>query len=138
MSAEPGLLARTFEWIRARAIRDNELASMTQIDLGLLATDIGVTEADLREVVPHIGDHSELMNKMMRARGLDPDAVRRAFSGVLRDMEVTCARCREVGTCRAEFKAGTAGAHSHEFCGNTAVMDQLLEHDRAERNVQSA
>ena len=68
----------------------------------------------------------KLMDKMMRARNLDPEAVRRAFRGVVRDMEVTCARCRDSGTCRLELEAGTAGTHSHDFCGNAGTMDDLL------------
>jgi hypothetical protein len=123
---ESSLFCRTLDWIKARAARDNELATMSRADLQVLAADIGVTEADLRDVVPRIGDHSDLIDKMMRARNLDPKAVRRAFGGVVRDMEVTCARCRDSGTCRLELEAGTAGAHSHEFCGNADAMDDLL------------
>ncbi len=125
-STEPTLFCRTLDWIKARATRDNELATMSRSDLQLLAADIGVSEADLREVVPRVGNHSDLMDKMMRARNLDPEAVRRAFRGVVRDMEVTCARCRDSGTCRLELEAGTAGTHSHDFCGNAGTMDDLL------------
>ena len=125
-STEPTLFCRTLDWIKARAVRDNELATMTRDDLQILAADIGVSESDLRHVVPQFGDHSDLMDKMMRARNLDPETVRRAFRGVVRDMEVTCARCRSSGTCRLELEAGTAGEHSHEFCGNAEVMDDLL------------
>ena len=126
-ASEPNLLARALDWIKARAVRDNELSLLSRADLQLLASDIGVTEADLRDVVPTIGDHSDLMDQMMRARGLDPAAVRNAFRGVVRDMEVTCARCRDSGSCRLELEAGTAGAHSHEFCPNAGVMDELLQ-----------
>lgn len=125
-STEPTLFCRTLDWIKARATRDNELATMSRDDFQILAADIGVSESDLRDVVPKIGDHSDLMDKMMRARNLDPEAVRRAFRGVVRDMEVTCARCRSSGTCRLELEAGSAGARSHEFCGNAEVMDDLL------------
>jgi hypothetical protein len=52
--------------------------------------------------------------------------VRRAFSSVVRDMEVTCARCWDSGTCRLELEAGTARAHSHEFCPNAGAIDDLL------------
>jgi hypothetical protein len=63
----------------------------------------------------------------MLARGLDPDAVRRAFGGVMRDMEVTCARCRKTGLCQRELKGNTAAAHCHDFCANAGVMDEMLE-----------
>lgn len=122
----PALLGRIFDWIVARTSSDNELAALSHADLQLLATDIGVTEFDLRSIVPRLGDHSALMDRMLRARGLEPATVRHAFSSVIRDMEVTCARCRESGACARELDAGTAAAHSHEFCGNAATIDELL------------
>lgn len=120
------LMTRAFDWLKTRAARDNEIAALSYGDLRYLAADLGVTEADLLDVVPRNTDNSGLMDKMMRARGLDPDAVRRSFSGLVRDMEVTCSRCRNAGTCQRELKAGTAAAHNHEFCGNAQAMDELI------------
>jgi hypothetical protein len=128
--ADPNLFARAFDWLRARMIRDDELATMSRTDLQRLAGDIGVTDADLREVVPQIGDHSALMDRMMYARRLDPVAVRRAFGNVVRDMEMTCARCREAGTCFRELEAGTADAHCYAFCANADAIDDLLDVQR--------
>jgi hypothetical protein len=125
-SADPNLLARAFDWLKSHMIGDNELSSMSSSDLQFLAADIGVTVTDLREVVHHVRDHSDLMDKMMLAHGLDPEWVRRAFVGV-RDMERTCARCRDSGTCFRELKAGTAGARYHVFCANADAIDELLE-----------
>jgi hypothetical protein len=126
VSGEPNLLARVFDWIKLRVSRESELANMSYQDMQFLASDIGVSVADLRAIGPMITDHDELMKKMMLARGLDPDVVRRAFGGVMRDMEVTCARCREVGVCQRELKANTAAANCHEFCGNAELIDELL------------
>jgi hypothetical protein len=126
-AADPNLLAKAFDWLKARMIRDSQLASFSRSDLQLLAIDIGVTEADLRRVVPRVGDHDDLMDKMMCARGLEPASVRRAFSGVVRDMEVTCARCRDSGRCFRELEAGTSGARYRVFCANAGTIDALLE-----------
>jgi uncharacterized protein YjiS (DUF1127 family) len=122
---DPNLLSRAFDWMKTRTSRDNELAAMSHMDLQYLAADLGITEADVRDVVPRVTDHSDLMNKMMRARGLDPDAVRRSFSAVVRDMEVTCARCRDSRICRRELESGTAAMYCHDFCANAAAMDEL-------------
>jgi hypothetical protein len=126
-SGEPKLLSRFFDWVKARVSPDSELAALSYEDLQFLASDIGVSVADLRSIGPMITDHDELLKKVMLARGLDPDAVRRAFGGVMRDMEVTCARCRDVGICQRELKHNTAAAHCHDFCANAGVMDELLE-----------
>ena len=127
VSGEPNLLARVFDWFKARISSDSELANLSYEDMQFLAADIGVSVADLRAIGPMISDHDDLIKQMMLARGLDPDAVRRAFGGVMRDMEITCSRCHEVGVCQRELKANTAAAHCHEFCGNAKVMDELLE-----------
>jgi hypothetical protein len=125
-SAVASLLARTLDWIKARAARDNEMAMMSHADLQLLATDIGVTEADLRDILPRIGDHSELLDRMLMAHGLDPSEVRRAFAGVIRDLEATCARCRETGVCQRALESGTATARRDAFCPNADSIDALL------------
>jgi uncharacterized protein DUF6455 len=63
----------------------------------------------------------------MRARGLDPEEMRRGFSMALRDAERVCSGCRNTGRCRRELDAGTAAAHCHEFCPNAATFDYLVE-----------
>jgi hypothetical protein len=128
--ADRNLFARALDWLSARMTGDNELATMSPADLRILAADIDVTEAGLREIVPQIGDHSALMDQMMYARGLDPVAVRRAFSTMVRGMEATCAWCRDSGTCLREVEAGTADAHCHVFCANADAIDDLLEIQR--------
>ncbi|HEX2941592.1 MAG TPA: DUF6455 family protein [Rhodopila sp.] len=122
------LVGRALDWIRARRSIEAELATLSRADVQMLATDIGVTEADLRDVAPLVADHSDLLDEMMLARGLDPAAVRRAFAGVARDMAVTCARCRDSGTCRRKLADGTAAAEIDAFCGNAAIIASLLDH----------
>ena len=133
MSAEPGLLARTFDWIRTRAHHHHELDMLSRADLDILAADIGVSQDELRGILAEFDDHAELMDRMMRARGMDPEAVRRMFGPVFRAMEITCAQCQHVSLCRRELAAGTVAVHCHDFCGNAGVIDDLLDStDRGE------
>jgi uncharacterized protein YjiS (DUF1127 family) len=125
MTADTNILSRAFDWIKTRASRDNELAALSRADLHYLAADLGITEADVLEVVPKLTDHSELMDRMLRARGVDPAAVRRSFGALMRDMEVTCARCRDSRVCRRELESGTAATYCHDFCANAEAMDYL-------------
>lgn len=126
-STETSLLGKVFDWIKLRLTWDNELASMSRSELAHLAKDIGLNEPDLREILPSIADHTLPIDQMMQARDLDPIAVRHAFGSIVRDMEVTCAGCRESGVCRRELEAGTADACCQEFCRNAAAVDDLLE-----------
>lgn len=125
-TADPNVIARALDWLKARMSRNNELAQMSNADLQFLASDIGISSTDLRQVVLQTSDHSDLMDRMIRARGLDPAEVRRALNGS-RHMEITCALCLESGICRRELEGGTAGANSHEFCANAQSMDDMLE-----------
>jgi hypothetical protein len=122
---EPGLFIRAFDWLKARLWSDSEFGTLSYQDMQRLAADIGVGVSDLQAIGPAIASRDALLEKMMQARGLDPDTVRHAFAGVLREMEVTCARCRDAGVCQRALAAGTAAAYCHEFCGNAAALDSL-------------
>ena len=124
---EPGLLARVFDWIKERTARQEELGRLSRGDLAAMASDLGLSEADLRDVLPRSADNTLLMDRMMQARGLDPEAVRHSFASLVRDLELTCTRCGAVGRCRRELESGTAATHCHEFCLNADTLDDLLE-----------
>jgi Family of unknown function (DUF6455) len=125
-SSAASLFVKILDWIKTRATQDRELASLSHIERQLLAADIGITESELWAIMPAMSDHSELLDKMICARGLDPDLVRHIFVGATEDMEATCTRCHDVGVCRRELRAGTAARNSHAFCGNAEVIDELL------------
>jgi hypothetical protein len=125
--SDPGLLGRMFDWIRERARRSQEIASLTQADLDFMASDLGITQADLLDVLPRAADDSRLMDRMMEARGLDPEHVRRNLGALVRDMELICTRCRATGVCRRDLLNGTADAHCHEYCENAETIDELVE-----------
>lgn len=119
-------LGRALDWIKARLAQDSELATLSRFDLDYMAADLGITEADLRDVLPRAADNSLLMDTMMRARGLDPAVVRASCAALMRDLELTCTRCGAATRCRNELAEGTAVAHCHEYCGNAETFAALL------------
>ncbi len=121
-----GAMGRFCDWIKARAQRNDDLSALTRGDLTAMAADLGVAEADLIQVLPRTSDHSGLMDKMMTARGLDPNQVRRMCGPLVRDLELTCSRCSASTRCRNELAVGVAAANSHEYCGNAGTFDALL------------
>lgn len=124
---DPGLLGRIVARIRDRARRGQELANLTQADLDSMASDLGITQADLLDVLPRAADDSRLMDRMMEARGLDPVAIRHNLGALVRDMELICTRCGAAARCRCDLRNDTAEEHCHEYCGNAEAMDELLE-----------
>ena len=124
---DPGLLARALDWIKAHAARQEELARLTGNDITTMAADLGLSEADLRDVLPRAADNSLLMDRMIQARGLDPATVRRNLAALVRDLELTCTRCPDTARCRRELDAGTAATRCHEYCPNADTLDDLVE-----------
>ena len=120
------LMGRLFDWVKARTHRDDNLYALSLGDLTTMAADLGITEADLRDILPRTSDHSLLMDEMMTARGLDPDRVRRLSGALMRDLELTCSRCGTAARCRSELAVGVADANCHEYCGNAETFDALL------------
>jgi len=129
MSASPtdqGVIARCCDWVKARFERGDDPYTMSRDELALMASDLGITEYDLREVLPKAADNSLLMDRMMLARGLDPDRIRKLWGGLTRDLELTCCRCGATARCRAELTLGLAAENAHEYCGNAETFDELL------------
>lgn len=125
-ATDQGLLGRFCDWVKARYQRGDDLYALSRDDLALMASDLGITENDLRDVLPKAADNSLLMDQMMVARGLDPDRIRHMWGGLARDLEMTCCRCESVSRCRSELSLGLASRNCHEFCGNAETFDELL------------
>jgi Family of unknown function (DUF6455) len=121
-----GLFSRAVDWVLSRGWCVTEPARLSKGELDLLAADLGLTQADLLDVLPRGPDNRLLMDRMMRARGLDPEAVRRSGAAPMRDLELTCTRCASSGRCSRDLEAGTAAEKAAIYCDNTEVFDELL------------
>jgi hypothetical protein len=126
--SNPGLLGRVLDWLRAHSGMGDELATMSRDEIRDLASDLSLAEGDLRALSASLADNTALMEGMMRARGFEPEQVRRSFGRLMRDVERVCSRCRATGRCRRELDAGTAAKHAHEYCPNADTFDDLVEY----------
>jgi hypothetical protein len=124
--AEPGPLARILDWIKVRLDRNSEVARLSRGDIAAMAADLGLSEADFRDVLPRTADNGMLMDRMILARGMDPTAVRHSLAALVRDLELICTRCPETTRCRRELDAGTAAEHCHQYCLNAVTFDDLV------------
>ena len=102
-----------------------ELMSLDPDEVSRMAGEYGLSADDLGELVGHGTHAADLMERMMRARGLDPAALRRELPAVVADMSVLCSRCSAKGRCEHELDAGTAAAHAEDFCPNAPTMAAL-------------
>jgi hypothetical protein len=121
-----GLMARALDWLFVRGGARHAPAPLSDADLRYMASDLGITVADLIDVLPRAADHTLLMDRMMQARGLDPQAVRRMPAALVRDLEMTCTRCTAARRCRRDLEAGAAAVNCHDYCGNADTFDAIL------------
>ena len=104
----------------------SDLAALSREELRHIADDLSLAEADFLAISAGGHDNTVLMEGMMRARGLDPDRLRRSFGTFLRDVERVCTRCKTTGRCRRELDAGTAAMRCHEDRPNATTFDSLI------------
>ena len=118
------MLGSVREWVRAH-VRPSEVELLSPGERRYLASDLALSESELLTLSASGRDNTELMERMMRANGIDPDRMRAALDTPIRDIERVCTKCRNVARCRRELDAGTAAMHGHEYCPNASTFDAL-------------
>jgi hypothetical protein len=107
-------------------VPQSDLSTLTREDLRHIAGELALAESALLSLSVAGRDNTVLMDRMMRARGLDPEQTRQALSMALRDTERVCSQCENIRRCRRELDAGTAAAHCGAYCPNAATFDDLV------------
>jgi hypothetical protein len=119
-------LINTFnDWLKHRR-ELNELRQLDRSEFDRIASELRVSPDDLNELV-HLGAHaSGELPRMLKALGIDREALARSEPLVLRDMERVCALCHEKGQCDQELAASTAAAHYQGYCLNASTIGDVL------------
>jgi transcriptional regulator with XRE-family HTH domain len=119
------LVIDTFgEWLKHR----RELREMSEMDaanFNQIASELRMSPTDLESLVrqgPHAADE---LPKMLKALGIDQEALLRTKPHVLRDMERVCSLCNHKRQCDRDLADGTAASHYEEYCGNADTIDSL-------------
>ncbi|HEY8333917.1 MAG TPA: hypothetical protein VIQ05_09045 [Tardiphaga sp.] len=113
-------------WLRAR--RDiNELREFDSGEFARIAHELGVSPDNLDAFVrqgPHAADE---LPQLLKALGIDRDAVARSQPLVLRDMERVCSLCPHKRQCDHDLAAGSSARHYEEYCCNAQTIDGLAK-----------
>jgi hypothetical protein len=112
------------DWLKRRR-EMNELRELDTSEFDRIASELRVSPGDLTELVrqgPHAADE---LPQMLKALGIDEEALARTQPLVLRDMERVCALCHQKRECVREFAAGTAAEHYAGYCPNAPTIDVL-------------
>ena len=106
---------------------DNEFGYCTHDDVRQIAKDLGVPPTELRALASKGPGAADLLQKMLIALSVDPEALAKANPAVMRDLQRLCITCSHKGRCEHELAQGTAGEHYHEFCPNAFTLDALFQ-----------
>ena len=118
------LIDKFSNWLKHRR-ELSEIRRMNRTDFDLIAQDLRVSTDELDRLVdagPHSADE---MPEMLKALGIDLEALTRTEPLLVRDMQRVCSLCRDKAHCHSDFEAGTAAEHYREYCPNAPSIDAL-------------
>jgi len=111
-------------WLKHRR-EMSELRRMDRVDFDRIASDLRISPHDLDELVRHGPHAADELPRMLKALGIDEQALARTQPMVLRDMERVCALCGSKARCDRDLHAGTAADHYEDYCLNAPTIDRL-------------
>ena len=119
------VLDRVARWIREAAFNGaevHELAGFDSNELTRVASDLGLTVAELRTLAGHGPGAANLLPKMLKALDIDADAVSRVEPMVMRDLQRVCSGCDHKKQCSEHIAAGDADRTYRAFCPNAETL----------------
>jgi Family of unknown function (DUF6455) len=114
-------------------VRD-ELGECSHEDVMRIAKDLGVPVSDLRGLAAKGPRSADVLQKMLLALSVDPQALAKNDPAVMRDLQRLCIVCSQKGRCQHELAQGTAAEHFREFCPNAYTLDALFK-DKERQSV---
>jgi hypothetical protein len=110
------------DWWKHRS--HNDLRSLPASEVGRIAADVGLSEAELRQL-DRQSDQPLPLLRMLTVLGLDRAAIKRRDPLAFRDLERCCALCACKQRCARELARGTAAANLEAFCPNALTLKAL-------------
>jgi hypothetical protein len=103
----------------------HDLDGLSRDELNRMAGEFGMTGAEL-EALAAKGPHgADLVYQRMQALGLTREDVERAATGMMRDLEKTCAACRDKGRCIHDLEAHPDDPTWKQYCPNAETFDDI-------------
>jgi hypothetical protein len=97
-----------------------------------VARDLNLSISELQTLCARNGASPEFLQRRLSQLDLDKNEIKRAYPGVLRDLEKTCALCTSNAKCGREFKRSADPKGWTDYCPNTSTLQDLQQaHSRA-------
>jgi hypothetical protein len=100
------------------------LGNCTPGDIDRIASDLGVTPADLRSL--ERADEPLLLPQLLAELHIDAAELARSEPAVLRDLQRVCSLCDCKQRCKMELAEGDAAATYESFCPNALTLKALM------------
>ena len=104
----------------------NELAYCGPEEIANTARELGLSSRDLYRIARKGPNAADLLQKMLLALGVNPQALASQDPMIMRDLQRLCIMCGQKKQCKHELAAGTAGKNYREFCPNAFTLEALL------------
>jgi hypothetical protein len=129
----PGLES-TFDaiahWIKkyryAVGMRDEFMQCSTE-DVASIARDLKMSPHELERLASKGPEAAHLLQKMLLALGVDPEAFGEKSPAVAHDLQRLCISCGEKKQCQHDLATGTAAQNYHTYCPNAFTLDALFK-----------
>jgi hypothetical protein len=102
-----------------------EIRNLGSAEASSVAHDLRIPRSELETLVARGRAGADELPQLLKALGIDEDAIVRKEPGVLRDMTLVCALCTEKSRCNRELAARTAAVKHREYCANAYTIDGL-------------
>lgn len=103
----------------------HELDGLSRDEIGRMAGEFGMTGAELADLAAKGSHGADLVYDRMRVLGLTRADVERVASGMMRDLEKTCAQCRDKGRCIGDLDARPDDPVWRQYCPNAETFDDI-------------
>jgi hypothetical protein len=126
---EPGLFERLSNRWRHSLTKwraTKELEACPSSEVRRIASDMGLTESELRGACRDQTGTPELLLQRLQVLGIDPEYVRHAEPATFRDLSRVCASCEASRRCARDLARGDVEAGMTSYCFNSPTLDALM------------
>lgn len=120
-------IAKWMKKYRYAAGLHQELAESGADEVARIARDLGIDTAELFKLVDNGPGAADLLQRMLRALGVDRNTLAHTDPLVMRDLQRLCISCSHKKRCERDLAAGTAAQNYREYCPNAVSLDALFE-----------
>src|SRR5690606_41884108 len=93
-----GLMKSFRKWVQEGS-RRAEMNRLEASAVGRIAGDVGVSVAELGDLVSEGPNSAELLPRRLQAQHLDVEGIARREPATMRDMQRVCSHCADKGRC---------------------------------------